>query len=606
MHHNNPSFTAIFNRRRLLIVFFFVSGIEGGLFALYLVSFFSIFGSHLTKTQLFTFLVISILSITFLGIAFFLLLNKRWKSAGFHRVKEQSTVYLIIIVMIFLLCTLVFFVLPGLSYAAYMYWLSLAAIFLYLMLVAAQALFVYGLIIYGKTVESFILKPFSKLNTTSFVKINKWYIASFTLITILYIGFSIYRLLQSYSPVLSGDSVDYLYMAGIPIKRFNLFFTNIRPWTVSLIYKLLPKSEDLLPIFQTTLWAFSWGILAFVFARSLKPAWFQPLAYTIVLVFSLTTPIIMWNHVVLSESISISLFAFLIALWMTLLKKWDFRILATIIIVTFFWQNTRETIIYFMILLTSLLVFIAITTPKLRPFLVVSAFFTLFIIYGLTNSNRAYRYRFPMINIIGRRILTVERYKDYFVEHGMPVNETLLSLTGGWANSQDFAFFNDPSLRKFRRWLDDSGMKTYAQFLINHPEYTVLGPLKASNQMLSGDLSEYASDSLNTFPYIIDEIFYPYRQTALYLFSGFVCMLGWSITQPWKRTNLYWVPLILVIIAIPYGFVVWIGDEMEISRHAILFSILLRLGILLSFILISSDLLSFLTRLKPTGETDPI
>ena len=86
-----------------------------------------------------------------------------------------------------------------------------------------------------------------------------------------------------------------------------------------------------------------------------------------------------------------------------------------IIILAFLWQNTREAMIYLLLMLTIILALVGIARPNLRSFLVISIFFGVFIFYGMTNTERAYRYRFPLINILGKRILTEQRYLDYFV-----------------------------------------------------------------------------------------------------------------------------------------------------------------------------------------------
>jgi len=598
MTQSNLSFSRIFNPQAVMFAFCTLSGVEGLAFAAFLVSLIQRYGNGITRTQIGGITFVALLGAGFLVLGVLFYTRRGWPRAFADWLRRpRITAWVFVILALLLAVNLSAFIfLPGAGHVLHQYWISLAAIFLYLMFVSTQALVAHGLIVYNKRVEAFILRPFPQQTPKGQIVLNKWQKMSFVLISAFYLLIALYLLIKSPAPVNAGDTVDYLYMAGIPLSKWSLFFTNVRPWTVPLFYKLLPQLPGLVPHFQTILWAASWGLLAFLLARSLKPAWFQPIAYTITLLFSMTSPILLWNRVILSESISISLFALFVALWFILLKRWDFRVLMAIIILAFLWQNTREAMIYLLLMLTMILALVGIIRSNLRAFLVISIFFGVFIFYGMTNTERAYRYRFPLINILGKRILTEQRYLDYFVESGMPANETLLNLAGGYANSQDFAFFNDRRLRNFRLWLDESGRTTYLKFMLVHPEYAIQGPVRASSALLLGDYLAYREEGSPAWPEVLDTVFYPNQGLWIFTALGLTCFLAWTVTRPWKRTDLFWIPAVLLLLTLPYGWIVWIGDEMEISRHAILFSILVRLVSWMVILFFLSYLISTRTR----------
>ena len=61
----------------------------------------------------------------------------------------------------------------------------------------------------------------------------------------------------------------------------------------------------------------------------------------------------------------------------------------------------------------------------------------------------------------------------------MPVSPELLSLSGGLANSENFAVFNNPALDEVESWLYRKGKELTSSFLLAHPVYTLTSSLAA-------------------------------------------------------------------------------------------------------------------------------
>ena len=65
--------------------------------------------------------------------------------------------------------------------------------------------------------------------------------------------------------------------------------------------------------FQSLVAVAAWGFLAFTVGRLVRPGWPRVVAVWVVLGFATSTPVVLWNRSVLSESLSLSLLAVLMA-----------------------------------------------------------------------------------------------------------------------------------------------------------------------------------------------------------------------------------------------------------------------------------------------------
>jgi hypothetical protein len=84
------------------------------------------------------------------------------------------------------------------------------------------------------------------------------------------------------------------------------------------------------------------------------------------------------------------------------------------------------------------------------------------------------RWYFAMMDNIGLRVLPDARWLAFFRAHGMPVNDTLLGMTGRYAYEENWRFFADPRLQAFRDWIDSQGRATYTAYLLHHPLFILV------------------------------------------------------------------------------------------------------------------------------------
>src|SRR5438270_6870 len=115
------------------------------------------------------------------------------------------------------------------------------------------------------------------------------------------------------------DTAGYLDVASHSL--FSLgFWAGARPPALPLLYKVLPDSDSARAWGQFAVSVVCWPLLAGAVARCLRPGVYRYLAFGAVLLFSMTIPIIQWDRVLLSESLSISLTALVLASWLELVR----------------------------------------------------------------------------------------------------------------------------------------------------------------------------------------------------------------------------------------------------------------------------------------------
>lgn len=259
-----------------------------------------------------------------------------------------------------------------------------------------------------------------------------------------------------------SDTDGYLRIARGDI--FDLkFYTDDRPPGFPFLFKVARGDEMNAALLQTVISIFSWVALALILTRQFHPPGLKYFSFFLVLLISLGHYVMIWDTVILTESLSLSLLVLILAGWLWLLESWHWRKALLLVLVSMVWAFTRDTNFW-------LLLFIAGVTALngvrgKRYWLGIA--FTLLIIFVLASvaSERGRRWVFPFQNVLTARILPDPAAVDFFSNCGMPVTENLMALSGGNASSKDRAFYNDPALDGYRSWQDSSGKSCYLKWL---------------------------------------------------------------------------------------------------------------------------------------------
>lgn len=511
----------------------------------------------------------------------------------FEKPKHASRL-LVSITILFILFSGLMFWLPRVD-AVQPYFVRLFPLLLWSTAILAQ-IWLFLMVVMRGTVVQFLRDFFPVESKKQFYPVKTMGKSLLIVLTLISLGYLIVQFKSYFSvreSILIGDSWSYLQGAALDISDSN-FFSERRPWAILLFYKILGSSQSLIEICQLSISTAAWLFLAWKFIGSIKNDWIKIAGFLVILGFSLTPTVQVWNHAVLSESLSISVMVLILALFIGLAQKWEWRALFLLVLYFVLWMSFREANSYIALMVALALAIIGLAKRTLRVYLLLSFLIgvTFFVNYQLSAIYALPRWALPLAEVITIRILPDQEYLDFFANEGMPVNPALMAFSGRWANSDEYAIVNSVELAKFEKWLFTEGRNVYVKFLLTHPRYTIEAPLKNMDVLLADDFVEGIPvlGYLPALPTIIDEILYPKQYFQLYLWVSIFAIGFIFATSLRQKLQVNWVVFVFLFLAIPHLYLVWHGDALDIARHAVMGNIQFRLGIWLLLVLFIDSL----------------
>jgi hypothetical protein len=411
-----------------------------------------------------------------------------------------------------------------------------------------------------------------------------------------YIWLRIQHSLRIHEPRVSfGDTPDYFAIASQPFFSSSFWITN-KPPVTPLFFKLLENNPDRIITVQLWLSILAWGFLAFTVAFVIRSFLIKPLAFFVVLGFSLDQNIIMWDSLVLSDSLALSLLALFLSVSLWLLVEWKWYKVALLASISVLLAFVRDTYAYWLLLIgIALLVLLFFTHQRKRVLLVSGIFISLFLAsHALASAG--YHWYSAFLMTVGLRILPTAEHVTYFEARGMPVSEALMERSGEPMQSDEAAMLYDPRLDSFRRWVKNYGRSEYIRFLWFYKAETLQAPLKNLEILFNPYVYPYTATGYR--PIIKDvrlhEILYPSRFGVVTFFLANVLAAALVIPAFQYRQALWIVPLLLVLFSYPQAVLIWNADANDIARHSIYHNVELRLGVwLLIFFVLDFLFLNF-------------
>lgn len=400
------------------------------------------------------------------------------------------------------------------------------------------------------------------------------------------------------------DSLSYTSAAEIPITSIS-FWAGERSFTVPLMLKLLGVSAQnfKLPMvlaqvrrFQTWLSIMCWLLLALTVANSLRNRWLKLLGFGVILFFSASYEISQWDMHLLSESISFSLFALLLAAWIFWLSLppvrfkslFGFAVLAGVVVITVLYSFVRDSNPYFVVMAAGIMAIAALVfkTMKTRRMVVwiyfavaIGVFFAQYASINIGN-----RWEIMIYDHLKAWILPNPEPLDFFVKAGLPVSDELLKISQERGGIYQSLILHDPALEPVRQWTKAYGKATYLRYLLTHPRSTFWTPLGVASVLLDGTGQFYRMPRSPEQPIpsgitTLTQIVYPILPKRLYA-ALWALVVGLSGVLLWRgRANPAWLVVAILFIPIyPLLVLVWNVNPIETSRHAEQIAIQLRLG----------------------------
>jgi hypothetical protein len=360
--------------------------------------------------------------------------------------------------------------------------------------------------------------------------------------------------------------------------------------------KALQPGFEIVVVAQAMISIFAWCLFVVVLCRHLKTKVLRPISAAVILAFAFSPPLAEWDSILMSESLSFSLFTILISVSLELFSrissekkapKTPTKILMILwAILVPVWAFMRDSnaqtlailVVFFLIFL--LVPGIRKQIPVLWMVIIGVWILALYGWYTFTTS-AANRWAWGWFDIYNHWISLVPARKQFFLDRGMP---------DPWTDE----------------WVKQSGTKTYFVFLVSHPGFMVTELLGR----LSDAFSENIQPFFFTYPTLfrnmvlaVGDIFHPLSSSAFFfpLFGGVLIII--STIKKSLAQNQHWFWLVLWLLAMIYGQYAasFYGDSGGLIRHTLGAVLYMRLMVWLFPIVLAEMVSSVKTAKKKTA-----
>ncbi|HVS85714.1 MAG TPA: hypothetical protein VHD91_08780 [Gaiellaceae bacterium] len=350
------------------------------------------------------------------------------------------------------------------------------------------------------------------------------------------------------------DTPTYEHTAAAPLWSVR-FWAGTRGFTLPLVYKVIGNDEARIG-FQLAFSIVAWSVLAIVFARSLQTGGGRFAGFAVVLLFSLTRYVIGWDPLLLSESLSISLFALLVATLLVVARRPSGRSVAALLVLFVLWTFARDSngVVLFV---AGLVALVLALRPRRR---------------GLKLALGA-----AAIAVFACSVVTTEVGKRW---------------QGAFAEVMPARAAEYPQLRralKGHRTLT-ARRRAYEVFLVTHPVYLLVDPFvgtedtayssrRRADALLSPHLDSYAA-TLNGAARPVRAVFDVFwiHPLGAVLALAALALGAAGVASRGRPDEVGWVGLAVLASAYPAALGAWHLAGTEVDRHAIGAGIALRLG----------------------------
>jgi hypothetical protein len=395
-------------------------------------------------------------------------------------------------------------------------------------------------------------------------------------------------------PLIWQDSLQYQSLGNQRLLSHWLWAGD-RPPVTPLFWKLSGNATTFV-FLQTLVSILAWSALAVAVARLVRPRWGQRFGGAAVLGFAATRPVTQWDRSVLSESLSLSVLALLftvVILWAVRPTVW--RSVAVVGVALVF-AALRDTQIWVIVLFAVAFGAYAawralrVDTASARPALVVASGLVLVVAVTAASSMASHRDVKNVQDALYARVFPYPSRIAWFADHGMPQARRLTALARSTSTTHGDApvvsiDLADPKFQPLAGWLRSDAPRTYVEWLLLHPGTVLKEPLLRPERTYNnadGHLSFYAASDRSDAP-VLTTLLYPawgWVAAAAIVAAGIVARLG-------QTRRLAWLVVVLLgALGLFHMLVAWHGDGMEVTRHASVGNVQVRLGVLILLVML--------------------
>lgn len=415
-----------------------------------------------------------------------------------------------------------------------------------------------------------------------------------------------FKLFQLYYPAVWSDTYSYIRSASHPLDSLS-FWAGGRPFMVPLIYKAFGISQasklksivflESLTRFQVTFSCVAWLFFAWSFTMMFRKPVTKLIGFALLIGFSLSLDISQWDRILLSESYSLSLLVIVLGTLVLICESQAIgrsgrNMLRTLLIVTCVgYSFTRDANSYFILSLGFLIaisiIYNAVIYRRVSLSRVAFSMFLLLVfIFQTWTAKHGSRWQGPFLNILHDRILPSDSARQYFTDRGMPLESLPSEL---YSTDRQTFVRTANQYPQLLEWIDDNGRSAYLSYLIANVSSSLTATARQLPEMVSSQSRYFYASVRLSYPSwssLISSLLYPHSLLFVLLSSlvGSLALLGLSLFQSIKLHQL--LPVAIFVTSIPLALVIFHGDSIELSRHAIQVAVQLRLSFITSSLLV--------------------
>jgi hypothetical protein len=399
------------------------------------------------------------------------------------------------------------------------------------------------------------------------------------------------------------DTYSYVVAAEKPLSSAELWVGE-RSFTLPLMFKLLGVNTQNYQAnsimshvmrFQTWFSIMCWAFLGLTLGIIIHKRWLGIGAFGIILLFSLSLEISLWDSLLLSESISLSLFACLVGLWILLEmlpqaglgSVFGWLVFLLMVIITILYSFTRDTNLYFVLICGLLFGLLAWLKKEDKSHRILYSLYAVIVIalfvfqtYSISNGNR---WQILIYDQLALRLLKDDQAIQYLETEGLTIDDALMGVTDMTPPEFQKYILTSDELQAVRDWVNSKGKNIYLQYLLLRLGNSLLEPVYQASKLLNGSSVEYRREKqpVRPVPEVIiriSKIFYPRSPLILGLMLV-LCVAGAALWLRGSKKRSLWIVILALVASIyPLMFIVWHGNPQEIERHALQIAVQLRLA----------------------------
>lgn len=370
-----------------------------------------------------------------------------------------------------------------------------------------------------------------------------------------------------------SDTFLYKELSNQPL-TIDFLVHGARSPSLPILLKLF-KSELAFVYFQLAFFYIAWLTLFLVLEKVVKVFPVYVALICTLSALSVSLNFFCWHKMIMSESVSLSgavlLFAQLIRFVVAekVTRKDCGYLLAGWII----WQFARDTNAYFSLFVA--LGFVLVATlwriiegmgGKWQAGQLVALAMLVFASAQISSINSSDRWKFPLVNVIGLRILPDEERTRQFVEMGMPMNDKVACFRG------KVAIHCNADWSGFGEWFDSGKAKAdYQHWLLMHFNVTAMEVFANWQHVWTPDTMLYSHAVETKWSADSTALVQPRGDDFLKFAALSIGAALLAMCVSLRHGFNHWLTIVLMfyVISFAMAFIAYHGDALDVDRHTV-------------------------------------